>query len=85
VGDLLNPRYCKAKFNLGLPFLKPVDRAVPLSRQRIDSKGYSRYWKHPLRIGGHEFLMCSQWFVWQRDTFDAWVREVDGAGIMSGA
>jgi hypothetical protein len=26
VGDLLDSRYCKAKFNLGLAFLKPVDR-----------------------------------------------------------
>lgn len=85
ISDLLDARYCKAKFNLGLPFLKPVDSAVPPSQQRIDSKGYSRYWKHPLRIGDHEFLMCSQWFVWQRDAFDAWVRDAGGVGIMSGA
>ena len=26
VGDLLDARYCKATFNLGLPFLKPVGR-----------------------------------------------------------
>jgi hypothetical protein len=76
VGDLLDPRYCKAKFNLGLAFLKPVDQKIPLSRQRIDSNGYGRYWKHPLRIGEHEFLMCCQWFVWQRKAFDAWVRDV---------
>jgi hypothetical protein len=82
VGDLLDARYCKAKFNLGLPFLKPVDRAVPLSRQRIDSNGYGRYWKQPLRIGNHEFLMCCQWFIWQRDAFDAWVRDVTGVGSM---
>ena len=76
VGNLLDPRYCKARFNLGLPFLRPVDRAVPLSRQRIDANGYSRYWKQPLRIGDHEFLMCSQWFVWQRNAFDNWVRDL---------
>jgi hypothetical protein len=82
IGDLLDARYCKAKFNLGLPFLKPVDRAVPLSRQRIDSNGYGRYWKQPLRIGDPEFLMCCQWFIWQRDAFDAWVRDVTGVGGM---
>ena len=76
VGDLLDPRYCKARFNLGHPFLKPVDQNVPLSTQRMDRNGYGRYWKGPLKIAGHEFLMCSQWFVWQRNAFDAWVRDV---------
>jgi hypothetical protein len=76
VGDLLDPRYCKARFNLGHPFLKPVDQHAPLSTQRVDRNGYGRYWKLPLNIAGHEFLMCSQWFVWQRDAFDAWVRDL---------
>jgi hypothetical protein len=76
IGDLLDPRYCKARFNLGHPFLKPVDQNVPISTQRLDRNGYGRYWKRPLKIGGHEFLMCSQWFVWQRDAFDAWVRDL---------
>ena len=59
VGKLLDRRYCKATFNLGLPFLKAVDPAMALSRQGIDDRGYVRYWKRPLRIGGHEFLMCN--------------------------
>lgn len=76
VGDLLDPRYCKARFKLGYPFLKPVDRSVPLSRQGNDHHGRGRYWKKPLRVGNHEFLMCNNWFIWQRDAFDAWVRDV---------
>ena len=74
--DLLDPGYCKAKFNLGYPFLKSVHRGAPISTQRIDHRGYGRYWKRPLQIAGQEFLMCSQWFVWQRDAFDAWVRDI---------
>ena len=76
VEKLLNARYCKVTFNLGLPFLKAVDRAMELSRQRIDENGYGRYWKQPLRIGSYDFLMCSQWFVWQRDAFDRWARDL---------
>jgi hypothetical protein len=76
VGDLLDARYCKATFNLGLPLLKSVDQTASLQSQRIDRKGYGRYWKQPLRIGDHEFLMCCQWFVWQRGAFDAWVRDI---------
>jgi hypothetical protein len=85
VGDLLDPIYCKAKFNLGLAFLKAVDQRIPVSRQRIDGNGYSRYWKRPLRIGNHDFLMCSQWFVWQRQAFDAWVRDVGGSPVPTAA
>jgi hypothetical protein len=77
VGDLLDARYCKARFNLGHPFLKPVAQGVPLSRQGNDRHGRGRYWKKPLKIGGHEFLMCSQWFAWQRDAFDTWVRDIE--------
>jgi hypothetical protein len=77
IGDLLDPRYCKARFNLGHPFLKQLDENAPLSPQRMDRNGYGRYWKRPLKIAGHEFLMCSQWFVWQRGAFDAWVRDIE--------
>jgi hypothetical protein len=76
VGDLLDPRYCKARFDLAYPFLKPVDKEVPLSRQGNDHHGRGRYWKKPLRVGDHEFLMCNNWFVWQRDAFDGWVRDL---------
>jgi hypothetical protein len=76
VGDLLDARYCKARFNLGHPFLKPVEQSVPLSKQRMDGNGSGRYWKRPLKVANHEFLICSQWFVWQRDAFDNWVREI---------
>jgi hypothetical protein len=76
VGNLLDARYCKTTFNLGLPFLKPVDQTVSLRNQRTDRNGHGRYWKQPLRIGDHEFLMCSQWFAWQRAPFNAWVRGI---------
>jgi hypothetical protein len=76
VGDLLDPRYCKAKFNLRYPFLKPFDRDVPLPSQGNDRHGRGRYWKRPLRVGNREFLMCNNWFVWQRDAFDGWVRDL---------
>jgi hypothetical protein len=76
VAELSNARYAKTKFNLGHPFLKPVDPAVDLSSQRRDANCYARYWKQPVRIGDHQFLMCSQWFDWQRIVFDQWVRDL---------
>jgi hypothetical protein len=76
VTELSNAHYSKTRFNLGHPFLKPVDPAVDLSSQRQDANGYARYWRHPVRIGDHQFLMCSQWFDWQRIAFDQWVRDL---------
>jgi hypothetical protein len=76
IGKLLDARYCKITFNLGLPFLKAIKSHFDLASQRIDERGYGRYWKDPLKIGDSQFLMCSQWFVWQRPGFDRWVRDL---------
>jgi hypothetical protein len=76
VGDLLDPRYCKARFDLRYPFLQRVDHGVQLSRQGNDRHGRGRYWKKPLKLGHQEFLMCNDWYDRQRDAFDAWVRDV---------
>jgi len=76
IGKLLDARYCKMTFNLGLPFLKAIKSYFDSANQRMDERGYGRYWKDPLTIGDFQFLMCSQWFLWQRPAFDRWVREL---------
>ena len=76
VAELSSARYSRSRFNLGYPFLKPVDPAVDMPSQRRDAKGYARYWKHPVRIGDHHFLMCHEWFDRQRTAFDQWVRDL---------
>jgi hypothetical protein len=67
---------CKATFGLNHPFLQKVMPDNPLPAQGIDENGYSRYWRDPLDIDGTRFLVCSQWFAWQRPAFDRWVQEV---------
>ena len=76
VAELSGARYCKQRFNLGYPFLRPVDPAVDLPSQRRDHNGYARYWRRPVRIGDHQFLMCHEWFDRQRTAFDQWVRDL---------
>jgi hypothetical protein len=76
IGKLLDARFCKMTFNLGLPFLKAIKPYSNLAHQRVDERGYGRYWKEPLYIGDSQFLMCSQWFLWQRPAFDRWVRDL---------
>lgn len=77
IGNLLDARYCKMTFNLGLPFLKAIKPYSTLANQRMDERGYGRYWKDPLYIDDSRFLMCSQWFVWQRPAFDRWVQDLE--------
>ncbi len=76
VSDLSSARYSKVRFNLGYPFLKRVDPASDPRDQRRDHNGYGRYWQQPLNTGGHQFLMCQEWFDRQRTAFDQWVRDL---------
>jgi hypothetical protein len=70
VADLGDRSKCKASFGLNHPSLQKVMPDAPLHTQRIDENGYSRYWRDRLNIDGARFLVCSQWFAWQRPAFD---------------
>jgi hypothetical protein len=59
--------------------LQKVIPDAPLHTQGIDENGYSRYWRDPLDIDGARFLVCSQWFAWQRPAFDRWVRDLEAS------
>lgn len=79
VEQLMDPLYCKRTFNLGHAFLKIVDPAKLPHEQRLDERGYARYWSQPVRIGSRTFLACSQWFEPQRPAFDRWVRDLEAS------
>jgi hypothetical protein len=76
VADLSDRSHCESIFGLNHSFLRKVVPDAPLHAQGIDENGYSRYWRNPFDIDGARFLVCSQWFAWQRPAFDRWVREL---------
>jgi hypothetical protein len=76
IAELTDRSHCKATFGLNHPFLQKVIPDTPVQAQGIDENGYSRFWRDPLDIGGTRFLLCSQWFAWQRPAFDRWVQEL---------
>jgi hypothetical protein len=76
VADLTDRSHCKTTFGLNHSFLQKVMPDAALHAQRIDENGYSRFWRDPLDIDGARFLVCSQWFAWQRPAFDRWVQEL---------
>ena len=63
--------YCKEYFRLNFPLLIQI---VPENELiRVDK--HSRYWTKPiLRIKGKEYLLCSQWFEYQRPHFITWLK-----------
>jgi hypothetical protein len=76
VADLSDRSHCKATFGLNHSFLRKVMPDTPLHAQGLDESGYSRFWREPLDIDGTRFLVCSQWFAWQRPAFDRWLQEL---------
>jgi hypothetical protein len=76
VNELSDRLHCKTTFGLNHAFLQKVQPDAPLHTQGIDENGYSRFWRDPLEIDGARFLVCSQWFAWQRPAFDRWVQEL---------
>jgi hypothetical protein len=76
VAGLSDRSHCKATFGLNHSFLQKIMPDAPLHAQGIDENGYSRYWRDPLDIDGAPFLVCSQWFAWQRPAFDRWAQEI---------
>jgi hypothetical protein len=77
--QLMDPLYCKRTFNLGHPFLKIVDPAKLPHEQRLDERGYARYWSQPVRVGARTFFACSQWVEPQRLAFDRWVGDLEAS------
>jgi hypothetical protein len=76
LANLADQSYCKATFGLNHPFLKKVMPDTNLYRQRADENGYNRFWRDPIEIDGAQFLVCSQWFAWQRPAFDRWIQDL---------
>ena len=76
VVQLMDRAYCKTTFGLNHPFLRKVISDANSYTQRADERGYNRFWRDPMEIDGARFLLCSQWFAWQRPAFDRWVQEL---------
>jgi hypothetical protein len=73
---LLDPKYCKSKFDTNYPFLKRVEWNTPLSEQR-KINGYDRYWKEDVTIHNERYLICNDWYERNKPKFITWVKELN--------
>lgn len=72
ISMLLDKDKTKATFGIRLPFFKKVDITSNLDAQRKDHTGNYRYWKDIYYFNEQYFLVCSQWFEYNRTKFENW-------------
>lgn len=77
LSDLLSKERTKQIFGIRLPFFKRIDINANLDVQRKDHTGNYRYWKDVFYFNGQHFLMCSQWFEYNRERFDKWISKIE--------
>ncbi len=73
VENFLNKDWCHDTFGINYPFLKKIDRNIPVAQQKNYNNEYGRYWVKPiLSIYNNDYIMCSQWFDTFRDKLIKW-------------
>lgn len=74
---LLDKDKTKTTFGIRLPFFKKVDITSNLDIQRKDHTGNYRYWKDVYYFNEQYFLVCSQWFEYNRVKFESWLEKLE--------
>lgn len=80
LGALLDKEKTKRLFGIRLPFFKKVDPNANIDVQRMDHTGNYRYWKEVYKFNGKSFLICSQWFEYNRERFEKWLLKIKEMG-----
>ena len=75
----MSKEWCNRVFRLSYPLLKKVDIAIPISEQfHFDNPNYNRYYKKPMIYqNGEIYILCSQWFEYQRECLESWINRPD--------
>ena len=75
---LTQPEYSKRTFNLNSCVLKEVDSSLPEDEQRMDARGYKRFYREALSKNGKRYLLSSQWLEERhRSPFEAWENMIE--------
>jgi hypothetical protein len=79
---LTQAEYSKTIFNVNHPVLKEYNEEIPLTKQRMDSKGYPRYYKDLYLIIGKQYLLCNHWVEdLSMSYFIAWLNDIDNSSL----
>lgn len=66
-------QYSKRTFNLNFPLIKEINYMEDIDKQKKDNKGRNRYYKTTITINGKKYLLCSQWYDYNREYLLKWI------------
>ena len=69
---MLSKELSKKLIGVNLPLLLKYDENIDISQQGVSSSGQRRYWKTIFTFNGKKYLITSQWFEYNRKSFDKW-------------
>ncbi|MEH6942048.1 HNH endonuclease [Bacillus sp. JJ722] len=70
---LQTQEYSKSTLNLNYPLLKEINYMSDVDQQKKDHKGRNRYYKTPIVVNGKKYLLCSQWYNYNRQYLLKWI------------
>jgi hypothetical protein len=70
---LQTQEYSKKTFNLNYPLLKEINYLKDFDQQKKDNKGRNRCYNSPVKVNGKKYLLCSQWYYYNRQYLLKWI------------
>ena len=70
--NLLSHDWSNTTLKLNYTFFKLVDESKPLSEQRVDHLGNSRYYSRVYTFDNKKYLVTSQWYAKSKPFFISW-------------
>lgn len=75
--NLLDRKYSKDTFGLGLSFLVQISDSKTLKEQVCDENGNVRYWIKVFSIHGNTYCVTKEWYPNQRERYLRWLKSVN--------
>lgn len=66
-------KYSKMVFKLNFPLLIEIRNFALIDELKKDKKGRARYYKNPILIHNKYYLLCSQWYDYNRSPLLKWI------------
>lgn len=79
---LTSARYSKNVFDVNYPILIEIDN-INDTRKGVDHNGVNRYYKDPVRINNHYYLVTSQWYEKSKIKLINWIEEKNDDNLES--
>lgn len=77
--EMQSKQWSKDVLGINYSFIKAYIEGEDLSVQIREGR-YLRYWKEIFEFSGAKFLITSQWYDWNKDNFENWLKSINERG-----